>query len=96
MSEEEIKKELKKEIETNNLRFTQIQQTIEQYRSNIFNLELRSNLLTKMMEEKGLFAKDEFQKRWPLYLRNDVGVPGPNGIMDGEPKITFYGKRSRS
>ena len=43
------------------------------------------------MEEKGIFAKEEFDKRWPLYLKNDIGMVGPDGIMEGSLCIKFYG-----
>lgn len=44
-----------------------------------------------MMEEKGVFAEGEFDKRWPLYLKNDIGMVGPDGMMEGSLKIHFYG-----
>ena len=74
------------------LRDGQFQQVIDQYRSSIYNLELKNDLLIKMLEEKGIMAKEEFGKRWPLYLKNDVGIIGPQGKMDGEMKVTFYGE----
>ena len=84
--------ELISEKDLNALRFAQQQQILDQYRGNIYTLELKSNLFVKMMEEKGIMAKDEFEKRWPLYLKNDVGVIGPGGKMEGELKVTMYGK----
>jgi hypothetical protein len=74
------------------LRTNQQQQILDQYRSNIYNLELKLTMVGKMLEEKSLLAKDEIEKRWPLYLKNDVGVIGPNGLMEGRLKVTFYGK----
>jgi hypothetical protein len=68
----------------------QQQQIIDQYRTGIYTLELQQNLIIKMLEEKGIFAKEEFAKRWPLYLKNDIGVTGPDGQMDGILKISFY------
>jgi len=72
------------------LKINQLTQIVDQYRVNIFNLELRNALLVKMLEEKGLFAREEFDKRWPLYLKNDVGILGPEGTMEGTMKVTFY------
>jgi hypothetical protein len=37
-------------------------------------------------------AKEELARRWPLYLKNDVGVLGPEGKMEGSLKVSFYGK----
>lgn len=74
-----------------NLKISQQGQILEQYRVNIYNLELRVNLLIKMLEEKGHFIPKEFEKRWPAYLKHDVGVPGSDGIMEGSLKVTFYG-----
>ncbi len=79
-----------KDLELLNLRSNQQAQILDQYRGNMYNLELRQNLLIKMMEEKGFFSSGEFEKRWPLYLKNDVGVIGPDGIMEGSLKIHFY------
>ena len=78
-------------IELTSLRINQQQQVLEQYRVNIYNMELRFKLLNQMLEEKGIMAKDEFEKRWPLYLKNDIGVLGPNGQMEGSLKVTMYG-----
>lgn len=79
-------------IELLNLRLAQQGQIIEQYRTSLYNTELRLNLLIKMMEEKGLFVPGEHEKRWPLYLKNDIGVIGPEGIMEGTLKITIFDK----
>jgi len=73
------------------LKTNQQSQILDQYRGNIYNLELRLNLVLKMMEEKGIFASGEFEKRWPLYLKNDVGMVGPDGKMEGALRIKFYG-----
>lgn len=73
-----------------NLKMSQQGQILEQYRVNIYNLELRFNLLAKMLEEKGLFSQGEYEKRWPIFLKNDVGVPGPDGVMEGSLRVTFY------
>lgn len=72
------------------LRTNQQQQVIDQYRVAIYNLELRSNLLVKMLEEKNIMAKEEYEKRWPLYLKSEVGFTGPDGMMEGSLKVTFY------
>jgi uncharacterized protein involved in type VI secretion and phage assembly len=78
-------------IEMGLLRDNQFQQITDQYRVNIYNLELKFDLLIRMLEEKGLMAKDEFNKRWPIHLKNDIGVIGPSGKMDnGELKVTIY------
>ena len=72
------------------LRIAQMNQIIDQYRMNIYNLDLRISLVIKMMEEKGVFANQEFEKRWPLFLKNDVGAIGPDGVMEGSLKVHFY------
>jgi hypothetical protein len=79
-----------KDQENLKLHLNQQQGVLEQYRVNIFNLELRTQLMIKMMEEKGLWAKEEYEKRWPIFLKNDVGVIGPSGIMEGSLKVTRY------
>lgn len=73
------------------LKTGQMMSILDQYRMNLFNQDLRINLLVKMLEEKGIFAKDEFTKRWPLYLKNDVGVLGSDNVMQGSLKVSFYG-----
>lgn len=73
-----------------NLQLAQMNQIIEQYRVNMYNMELRFNLLLKMVEEKGMFVAGELDKRWPLFLKNDVGVPGPDGVMEGTLKTHLY------
>ena len=78
--------------ETLSLKLTQHNQILEQYRMSIYNLELRFDLLVRMMEEKGIFAAEEFQKRWPVYLQKDIGVVGSDGVMEGSLKVTFYGQ----
>jgi len=82
---------MSEDLERLNLRTTQQSQILDQYRMNIYNMELRTNLVIKMMEEKGVFAAGEFDKRWPLYLSNDIGAIGPNGVMDGSLRVKFYG-----
>jgi len=77
-------------LEQMQLIYNQQQQIIDQYRVSIFNSELRINLLIKVLEEKGTIAKEEFNQRWPLYLKNDVGVIGPDGRMEGLLKVTMY------
>jgi predicted transcriptional regulator YheO len=84
------------EIEQANLRFTQISQTENQTRQEMFNTQTRFDLLVRMLEEKGIMANGEFQKRWPLYLKNVVGVADSDGIMrPGKPKVTFYGNKKK-
>jgi len=73
-----------------NLKLNQHNQVLDQYRMNFFNLELKCNLIIKMLEEKAIFSAGEFEKRWPLFLKNNVGVAGPDGSMEGSLKITFY------
>ncbi len=73
------------------LRTLQQQQILDQYRVAIYNLELRSSLLIKMLEEKGILVREEFDKRWPVYLKNDVGIIEQDGRMQGTLKVTFYG-----
>lgn len=73
------------------LRTNQQSQILDQYRGNIYTLELRLNLIIKMMEEKGIFAPEEFERRWPLFLKNDIGMVGPDGKMEGSLKTHFYG-----
>lgn len=68
----------------------QINQVLEQYRSSIYNMELRMELLVKMLGEKGVMATGEFDTRWPQFLKNDVGVVGQDGVMQGSLKTTFY------
>ena len=78
--------------DTNALRFNQVGQMLDEYRMKMYNLELRLNLLIKILEEKGIMAGGEYEKRWPLYLKNDIGVIGPDGVMEGGTlKIKFYG-----
>lgn len=76
------------------LKTGQMMSILDQYRMNLFNQDLRINLLVKMLEEKGIFAKDEFTKRWPLYLKNDVGVLGSDNVMQGSLRVSFYGEES--
>jgi hypothetical protein len=79
-------------IDTLMLRTLQQQQILDQYRIAIYNLELRFALLTKMMEEKGVMVRGEFDTRWPVYLKNDVGVIDETGKMVGTLRVTFYGE----
>jgi len=72
------------------LRVAQQGQILEEYRANIFNLELKVNLLLKMIEEKGIMVAGEFDARWPLYLKNDIGVVGNDGKMEGTLRTTIY------
>jgi hypothetical protein len=78
-------------LEMSRLAGTQTEQTMDQYRMNIYQEGLKFNLLLKMLAEKGIFAQEEFEKRWPLFLKNDVGVLGPDGRMEGTLKVTMYG-----
>jgi hypothetical protein len=54
-------------------------------------MELRFNLIVKILEEKGIILQGEFDKRWPVFLKNDIGVPGSDGLMEGSLKVSFYG-----
>ena len=78
-------------VETISLRTGQLAQIQDQFRVELYNLQLRFDLLIKMMEEKGMLVQGEFEKRWPLYLKNDIGVMGPDGMMEGRCMINFYG-----
>ena len=77
-------------LENLSLKTAQIAQILDQYRGTIYTLELKMNLLVKMMEEKGIYAIEEFNKRWPIYLKNNIGVVGQDGIMEGSLKINFW------
>lgn len=77
-------------LDTLSLKTNQMMGILDQYRMNLFNQDLRLNLLVKMLEEKGVFAKEEFTKRWPIFLQNDVGVIGQDGVMQGTLRVTFY------
>lgn len=77
-------------IDSLNLKIAQLVQIVDQYRVNMYNDEMRLCLLLKIMEEKGIIVPGEFDKRWPLYLKNDVGVPDSNGFMEGSLKIKMY------
>jgi hypothetical protein len=76
--------------EVTSLKINQQGQILDQYRMSIFNLEIRLELLNKMLEEKGIMSAGELEKRWPLYLKNQIGVIGPDGVMEGSCKTTFY------
>jgi hypothetical protein len=78
-------------LEILSLKTNQLSQVQEQARSEIYNLQLKTDLLIKMLEEKGLMAEGEFNKRWPLYLKNNIGAIGPDGLMEGTCKVAFYG-----
>jgi hypothetical protein len=90
---EQVVQQQQKTIEMLMLGINQQQQILDQYRVNIYNLELKLNLFIKMIEEKGVFAAGELDKRWPLYLKNDIGVIDQNGVMSGSLKVTFFGKK---
>ena len=77
-------------LENLSLKTNQQNQILDQYRVNIYTAELRFNLLLKLLEEKGILVKDEFDKRWPMYLKSDVGAIGPDGMMEGSLKVTMY------
>ena len=80
-------------LELLSLKVAQLGQIVEQYRVDMYHMGLRTDLLHKMFEEKGIFLKDEFNKRWPLYLENDIGIINPNtGIMSGSLKTHIYGE----
>jgi len=67
-------------------------QILDEYRVTIYTMEQKQALLIRMLEEKGMMAKGEFSKRWPVFLKNDIGVLGPDGLMEGSAKITFFGQ----
>lgn len=74
------------------LRSAQQNQILDQYRVTMYNQDLKLNLIIKLLEEKGVFVPGEFDNRWPLFLKNDIGAIGPDGIMEGTLKIHFYEK----
>jgi hypothetical protein len=78
-------------LELLNLRINQQTQILEENRMAMYTHELRTALLIKMLEEKGVLVAGEFDKRWPLYLKNDVGAMGSDGLMDGSLKVAKYG-----
>lgn len=78
------------------LKTNQQSQILDQYRGNIYNLELRVSLIIKMMEEKGIFTQGEYENRWPLFLKNDIGMVGPDGKMEGTLKIHFYPEENKN
>jgi len=78
-------------IESLSIRIAQMTQILDEYRINIYTMDQKTQLLIKMLEEKGIMAKDEFNKRWPIYLKNDIGILGPDGMMDGNLFVRFYG-----
>jgi len=78
-------------LEILSLKTGQLFQINDQARIETYNLQLKLDLLFKMMEEKGLMVSGEFDKRWPLYLKNDVGAVGPDGMMEGRCTVNFYG-----
>ena len=50
-------------MESLTMKMAQVGQIIDQYRVEIYNSELRMNLMIKILEEKGIMVKDEFTKR---------------------------------
>jgi len=74
------------------LRSAQQNQILDQYRVTMYNQDLRFSLMVKLLEEKGIFVPGEFDNRWPLFLKNDIGAIGPDGIMEGTLKVYFYEK----
>lgn len=89
---EQVVQQQQKAIEMLMLGINQQQQILDQYRVNIYNLELKLNLFIKMIEERSVFATGELDKRWPLYLKNDIGVIDQNGVMQGSLRVTFFNK----
>ena len=78
-------------VDNISLKIGQLAQVQDQFRIESYNLQLKVDLLTRMLEEKGILAQGEFDKRWPLYLKNDIGVLGPDGVMEGSLRVNFYG-----
>ena len=78
-------------IELLSLRINQQTQVLEENRMAMYNQELRLALLIKILEEKGVLVAGEFDKRWPLYLKNDVGAMGPGGVMEGTLRVSKFG-----
>jgi hypothetical protein len=79
-------------IESLSVRLGQMTQILDEYRVGIFTLDQKLSLLIKMLEEKHLMATGEFDKRWPIYLKSEVGILGSDGVMEGSLKVTFYGQ----
>jgi len=65
-------------------------QLLDRQRIQVYNNQIKFQLLVKMLEEKGVMAPGELEKRWPLYLKNDIGAVGPDKVMAGSLKVTFY------
>jgi len=78
-------------IEVLSLRTSQQNQVMEQFRTGQYTNELRFSLLLKLLEEKKILVPREFDNRWPLFLKNEVGVVGPDGVMEGTLAVHFYG-----
>ena len=68
-------------------------QLVDRLRIQNYHQDLRIKLLVKMLEEKGIMASDELEKRWPLYLKKDIGAVGQDGIMEGTLKVTFFNEK---
>ena len=82
-------------VESLSIRTAQMSQILDEYRVNIYTMDQKMQLLLRMLEEKGIMATDEFNKRGPLYLKNDLGVLGPDGAMEGSLKVTMYGQEDK-
>ena len=78
-------------LELLSLRINQQTQVLEESRLAMYNQELRLALLIKILEEKGILVPGEYDKRWPLYLKNDVGAMGPGGVMEGSLRTNLWG-----
>ena len=79
-------------IDVLSLRTAQQNQILKQFRASTYNDELRFSLLLKILEEKKILVPGEFDNRWPMYLKNEVGVVGPDGVMEGNLIVHWYGE----
>lgn len=73
------------------LTFSYHKQLIDKMRIQQYNMELKQQLLIKMLEERKILADNELDRRWPQYLISDIGALGPEGKMEGVLKVTFFG-----
>jgi len=75
------------------LTFSYHKQLIDRLRNSTNEDDLKLSLLIKMLEEKGVIAVGEVDKRWPQYLKHDVGAIGPDGKMSGTLSVRFYNEK---
>jgi hypothetical protein len=56
-----------------------------------FILGLRVTHIEKILVDRGVLTKTQLDESYQKYLAEDIGMPGADGKMPGQPKITFYG-----